>query len=245
MKTKIMIGILISYLYLSITGFAYASGSGIIDDTKAKEIINKYNVVDTALFDGRTNITRNDGLSVIMRAIGTPERISCSRYGGNSIYADPGASFYVYGDCIFDGSRSDYVCYAIFHTNVVRGDKALDDGKIWFEHLRPITTNETLAFMVRCLDNRNVDMDLYNLEDTFGRAEDLSLIKETDAFYSEPDEVISVDEFFVLVQRFLYQKRYLYFNMERGYDFSRDEKGSMTYLHYLDETFDLGVELDT
>ena len=98
--------------------------------------------------------------------------------------------------------------------------------------------------MVRCLDNRAVDMDIYNLEDTFKRAEDLGLIKETGAFYSNPDDQIAPDDFFVLANRFIHQKRYLYFDREKA-EYRHDLEGSMTYLDYLDETFDLGVELDT
>ena len=255
MKIKIILGI-VSCLCLLFAGFAYADETVEVDDSKAKEMLDKYRVVDTSLYDDETYITRNDGFSIIMRAIGTPENVHVGTYGRSEPLLDDEPFLNDEGKFTLDYRNSKfvpgvgyywgyYVAFAIFRdTDLIYGDSRTEDGGITFTFGRPITANETLAFMVRCLDNRNVDMDVYNLEDTFGRAEDLSLIKKTDAFYSEPDEVISVDEFFVLVQRFLYQKRYLYFNRERGYDFSRDEKGSMTYLDYLDATFELGKEND-
>ena len=259
MKLRMIAGILISCLCLSIAGFAYADETVEVDDSKAKETLDKYRVIDTSLYDDETYITRNDGLSIILRAIGTTNNISIGLYRSDrgritliDEYYNTDEAFtdfiinylntckFTWESEIYSG---DYVSYALNLTDVVNGEINTGEG-IAFNALRPITANETLAFMVRCLDNRNVDMDVYNLEDTFKRAEDLGLIKETDAFYSDPDDQIAPDDFFVLVNRFIHQKRYLYFNRERGYDFSHDEEGSMTYLDYLDATFELGKEND-
>ena len=259
MKIRIIAGILISCLCLSIAGFAYADETVEVDDSKAKETLDKYRVIDTSLYDGETYITRNDGFSIIMRAIGTTEDVWCESYGVSrpmfndaefipEYYTDFFTVFY--GDSKFIPGVGhywgDYVGYAVFmNENIIYGDARTEDGVITFRFLRPITANETLAFMVRCLDNRAVNMDVYNLEDTFGRAEELGLIKETDAFYSNPDDQIAPDDFFVLVNRFIHQKRYLYFDREKGYDYWHDWEGSTTYIEYLADSMCIAESSDT
>ena len=256
MKIRMIAGILISCLCLSIAGFAYADETAEVDDSKAKETLDKYIVIDTSLYDGETYITRNDGLSIILRAIGTTNNISIESYSGKHSkitrideYYNTDEAFtdfiinylntckFTWESEIYSG---DYFSYALCYTDIVNGEINTGEG-IAFNDLRPITTNETL--MVRCLDNRDVDMDIYNLEDTFKRAEDLGLIKETDAFYSNPDDQIAPDDFFVLANRFIHQKRYLYFDREKA-EYRHDLEGSMTYLDYLDATFELGKEND-
>ena len=56
--------------------------------------------------------------------------------------------------------------------------------------------------MVRCLDNRAVDMDIYNLEDTFGRAEDLGLIKKRTRFIPNPTKSYPLTNFLYLYKDF-------------------------------------------
>ena len=82
MKIRIIAGILISCLCLLIAGFAYADETVEVDDSKAKETLDKYRVIDTSLYDGESYITRNDGLSIILRAIGTTNNISIESYSG-------------------------------------------------------------------------------------------------------------------------------------------------------------------
>ena len=263
MKLRIIAGILISCLCLLIAGFAYADEAVEVDDSKAKETLDKYRVIDTSLYDGETYITRNDGLSIILRAIGTTENVWYESYGSKGpIYSDEdfpdnvsGEEYIktIYGDnSKFNTAEgygyywADYITYAIrFDTGIVYGDDRTEDGVITFRFPRPITTNEALAFMVRCLDNRDIDMDIYNLEDTFMRAEELGLIKETDAFYSDPDDQIAPDDFFVLVNRFIHQKRYLYFDREKGYDYWHDWEGSTTYIEYLADSMCIAESADT
>lgn len=258
MKMRIIAGILISCLCLSIVGFVYADETIDVDDTNAKKMLDEYKVVDTSLYDGEPYITRNDGFSIIMRAIGTTENVWCEAYGRSKPFfndsefmSDNYTDFYTayYGNSKFCPGNGyywgDYVPFAVLrNTGLIYGDARTEDDIITFRFPRPITTNETLAFMVRCLDNRDVDMDVYSLEDTFMRAEDLGLIKETDAFYSNPDDQIAPDDFFVLVNRFIHQKRYLYFNREEGIGYWHDWEGSMTYIEYLEDSMCVAAGAD-
>lgn len=51
-----------------------------------------------------------------------------------------------------------------------------------------------------------------NLNLLYDRAIELGLLKQSDLFCEYSDEPIKCEDFFVVLERFLYQNRYLYFD---------------------------------
>jgi len=92
-----------------------------------------------------------------------------------------------------------------------------------------VTAKEAAAFMVRCLKGK----DLGDLNKTFEIAKEMGLIKEEDVFYTNGDDFITPDYFLIMLQRFLNQPRYKYFDEDLYLHYGIDSERSMTYLQYL------------
>ena len=116
------------------------------------------------------------------------------------------------------------------------------DGVIYSDEYRPATVEEVLAFMVRLLNDGEKD-DLSDVKVTFSLAEKSGLITPGDAFYSNPSDTITPQEFQILLNRFQSQPRYAYFDVEEDVDYEGrmlsvlkyDTEGSMTYREMLSE----------
>ena len=236
MKTNRFLSLIVMMVLTSLT-VVYSTD---IDDAKTKETLKQYNVVDPSIFVNETIVTRNDCVALIMRSIGVPDNIFLESYIGTQTFYDFESTdkmLEYFQECKFV-SGTNYVAVAKEYTNIIFGEKNQQEefsteGAIYFNFVRAVTTKETLAFMVRCL--KNTDMDLANIDVTFAKAKELGLIKETDAFYENPDNAISSDDLFILLHRFLYQPRYLYFGGKDNGDFNVDSEGNMTYIEYLNQ----------
>lgn len=194
------------------------------DDVQIKSEIEKLGILDTGLFEKESILTRNDCVALIMKAIGMPENVY------NNTYNSPSPVFSDYTDCsVFDVydkemeifekckfTKGNYVWAAAKYANIVFGESR-DNGRIYFNFTRPVTTKEAVAFMVRCL--KNPDMDLTGLDQTFQRGIELGLIKTTDVCYLESDNPILPNDFFTILYRFLQQPVYLYYDGEQMKDF--------------------------
>jgi len=188
------------------------------DVTTAKELLAKYNVIDDNTFANDKVVTRDECVNTIMKAIGLNEEILKSQYGGGT------NEYTLYGkEIIF--FRVKYAMDA----GVVSGEFGADDNdNPLFCPSRAVTTKEVLAFMVRCLEDNSGDID-----NTFKRAEELELIRKTDSFYEDSDLAIDQDDFYILLNRFLNQKRYLYYSGEYEPGFYLDDSREISYLDNL------------
>ncbi len=208
-----------------------------VNDKIAEQTISELGIVDTAIFEEEHTITRNDSISLIMRAIGVPDNVFEESYGAPDIQMAPfdDADNY-FSICKFT-TGTNYVGLSMQHTDVILGEAQWEDERgikyIQINPTRPVTTKEAVAFMVRCL--KNPPMDEKDLEQTFARGLEVGLIKTTDSFYLEPDKPISCNDFFVMLQRFLYQPMYLYFDNVSEFirDFCYAEAGNEDYITFL------------
>ena len=111
------------------------------------------------------------------------------------------------------------------------------DNLIKFNYSRAVTLKETVAFMVRCLEEANG----ISLDETYEKAMEYGLINENDEFTRQPDEPILYRDFLTVLTRFLDMPQYLYFEISSGgYQerlaegfFRKNENKDMTYYEYL------------
>ena len=82
--------------------------------------------------------------------------------------------------------------------------------------------------MVRCLEPGKIE-----LESAFEKAKNYGLIKADEEFIQKADSQLSQNEYCILLERFLHQKRYMYYNSEMKMRANADEAHSMTYLDFL------------
>lgn len=213
-----------------------------INDNIAEQIISELDIADTTIFKGENTITRNDCVALVMRTLGVPDDVYLESYGGTDItvvfddFKTTDKVLEYFSICKFT-TGTDYVGLAIERTDLIYGEYKEKNERgvevIRFNPTRPVTTKEAVAFMVRCL--KNPPMDEKDLEQTFARGLEVGLIKTTDSFYLEPDKSISCNDFFVMLQRFLYQPMYLYFDNVSEFirDFCYAEDGNEDYITFL------------
>lgn len=197
---------------------------------KMKEMLTELNIVDENYFSNQDTVTRAECLVAIMRAIGvTDEEIE--KLNGADLAGFVDTFPYSYFGCAYLAKIAygeecivDYETYRTSHT--------LKNTDIFFFPDRAVTVKETLAFMVRCLEE-NDEKDLaYAIE----KAKEYGLIYSEDTFSNEIDSTMCQDDFYVLLDRFLHQKRYKYYdraNNEFRMDGYIDEEQSITYLEFL------------
>lgn len=202
------------------------------NDDLASDTVTNLRIIDSNIFENDTFITRNDCVGLIMKCIGVPDNVTVESYAATPLFCD--GDDITYYDKYMTSCKlvegTAYVALAAEFTDVVKGVEINDDNLIRFDFTRPVTTKETLAFMIRCL----YDIGDANLDETFDKALEIGLIKKTDTFCKDPDRVISCKDFFVLLQRFLYQRQYLYYSREREC-FRKNTERNMTYYEFLQE----------
>lgn len=214
---------------------------GELDIASAKEEIDRLNICDTSLYDGENVITRNDCVSMILWAIGCPwnTAIEGDTYGGElNIFLDAETDgdtfveeYFVVNKTI---DRPDVIEYAYKYTDIICGEwsnytELLPKNRIYFNFNRAVTLKECAAFMVRCLG----DFQGYDLDTTFSIATQMGLISDKDISYEKPDSPISPNEFFLMLQRFLHQKQYLYFDRRGNDGFCVNIEKNISYAEYL------------
>lgn len=99
------------------------------------------------------------------------------------------------------------------------------------------------AFIIRCLEDvPKFETGNEAMEYIYDRAKDRGLIKEYDEFYDNPDELLTYERLCILLNRMLFEKRYIYFTEEHynenngllltdGKNY--DNEGEMTYLDFV------------
>lgn len=221
-------------IYLLENLFCYAITTDGFEAKKELEIIG---ILPCNMFENENLITRNDCVALIMRTIGVPDNIIMESYGGTELFNDfettEGLREY-YSKCKFVNG-TNYVGLATECTQLVLGEyqqtrQGQSNKIIHFNFTRPVTAKEAIAFMMRCLDSS--DVELSNIEIAYSRAEDIGLLKKNDSFYQDPNIAIGCDEFFILLQRFLYQPRRLYYEQDTK-DFFCDKTSDVSYMSFL------------
>ena len=204
------------------------------------DVFEDMGLFDTHLFDNDAIVTRNDCLSMVMMSIGLSSNARIDTYSTQELFLDTGNSVtesemwyenYV-DNCKF--TEFGYVHLAREFTNVVAGRESIKlngQNMIYFDYTGATTVKEALAFMVRCLGEYNSR----NLEETFQIAAEIGLISDKDSFYQKPDVAISPNDFFVILQRFLQQKQYLYFDRKSNDKFRINNNSDISYADYLRE----------
>ena len=241
MRTIYLI-LLFLIFYISIPKISIADENFMLKKIINTDIYNK--LIGNEGFESTDTVTRYECVTAIMKAIGATEDIARDIKGFfydsySGVLLKPERSFF---DGDGKGPDFDFVKYysketgyisLAFYYGIAKGEIIGNHRYFYFD--RPVTAKETAAFMMRCLRGP----DLGDLNETFAMAKESGLIKEEDVFYGDGDSLIAPDNFCIMLQRFLNQPRYLYFDEELYFvpDSSAgiqvDRERSITYLQYL------------
>lgn len=177
------------------------------ENIEINAILKNNNIIE------ETFITRRDCLVSIMKIIGVT----------NDLEIDIHTEKY-FSDC----SDTDIIYFSnAIYKNIAVGTRKLSEYEYEFKPDRCATYNDVLAFIVRCLTSET--------ENIVEEAIKLGIIKETDSFYNDLDGYITNNEFYMLLERMLMKKCYIYV----GKDVVNPQ--SKTYLDILKERQEIGV----
>ncbi len=218
-----------------------------IDDTKAEEVLEQFRIVETSLFENDTEIQRDDALALLTRVIGMLVSVSYGDCYGTSNGPKTYVEISEFNDRDFSNEwyknskygKQNAITFASLIPGFINGASVNEDGSVTFDTDKAITTKEAVAFMVRLLNCPHVDKK--DIESTYAYAFKTELLKETDAFVQNPDAPLSPEEYFIILHRFLYQTKYIYYGSEfvhfatgGGEDYIlTDKEGTETYFDYL------------
>ena len=201
------------------------------NDIKDSETIAKLiqlNILDGNDFSNSDTVTREECLIRIMRAIGLNDE-GVNSLGATSYYAFVDTKSRSYFGCA-SVSKIAYGEECVVDYETERTSHTLKNTDYFFFPDRDVTVIETLAFMVRCLETDEIDLNL-----AFEKAKKLGLVSTEDEMIQKPNSTISQTDFCMLLERFLQQKRYKYYDDKSDLDCNIDEEKSMTYLEFLSE----------
>lgn len=224
MKKLVIVVVAIIYLLGMIN--VYADNSCVLE---IRTMLNQLNILDESGFSNPDAITREECLVMIMRVIGVTDG-EINSLGGTSLYAFVDTNSRSYFGCAWL-SKIAYGEECVVDYPTERTSHTLKNTDFFFFPKRAVTTKECLAFMIRCLQSDKTDFDL-----TLEKAKDNGLINDKDDFIQNPNSVISQDDFFVLLERLLQQKRFKYYGRENNrfkMEGNIDEEQHMTYLEFL------------
>lgn len=228
-------------LFIISGSFLMSSAVKAEDIFVTEEMLKEYHLLRAEGFEYEKTVTRFEALTTVVKSIGaTMDNIEY-------IYEQYGDSYIVrraawtcvdgllpgYGDCPYGTQDSDniYLNLALFN-GIAQGE--INGNNRYFYHDRPVTATETMVFMARCLVSKE-EMKQYGSDEAKKVALNCGIIRESDTFYADMDSPITPDEFCVMLQRFLNQKRCLYFYAGLNYYVQEDTERSMTYLEYLQD----------
>jgi len=199
--------------------------------------LKQLNIVDENTFSNNNTVSRGECLTTIMRSIGLKDEYLMSLNGAD-FYAFVDTESYSYYGCAYRAQIA-YGEECIVKHPTYRSSHTGKNTDFFFFPERPATIKEALAFMVRCLSSDNS-----NYENTTIEALKFNLIYPEDSFINELDSNISQETLYLLLERFLSQKRYKYYKNEyctNKNDYFRmegwiDEKQNITYWEHLRQT---------
>ena len=204
-----------------------------------EEMLIEYHLIRVEGFDNEETVTRFEAVTTIVKSIGATvknieyiyEQYGDSYTGKRAEWTCDDGLLPEYDYHRYDTQDNDnrYLNLALFN-DIAQGE--IHNNRRYFYHDRPVTATETMVFMARCLASKE-EMKQYGLDEAKKKALDCGIIRESDTFYADMDSPITPDEFYVMLQRFLNQKRCLYFYAGLNYYVQEDTERSMTYLEYL------------
>lgn len=158
------------------------------------------------LSENRRFVTRKDCIVEVMRAIGlTDEAVENARGKAADVYTFADADEPSYMDFAYMAN----IAYGVEMYTETPTYRTVHTGKntdFFFLPDRPITVNECIAFMVRCLDSEKTDLTL-----AIQKAYEYGLINGDDRFAADVGKSLGNDDFEILIDRFLDMKRYKYY----------------------------------
>ena len=184
--------------------------------------LGELGVLKAEVFEDVGYVTRYEALKTILIAIGADDELSDQLY----MYIDLNQEFYKIEHDDFEEIHTstetitdknflykyscgykDKINFAIYN-----GITKLEiiDGKKYFHYDREAYISEVITFMVRCLKGTEVTM-----EEAHQYAKELGLYKPEELYYNafyNTCQKIDFDYFCVLMNRFINQKRYFYFD---------------------------------
>ena len=177
--------------------------------------LEKYNILgeDILVSD---SVSRAECIVTIMKLIGVTEN-HAERYGRANL-----------DEPIFNDERDMYKEEKGYIRIAGTSRIALRIRERDFFPKRNVTVKECTAFIMRCLESSSPD-----LEETFLRAVEIGLVFSTDSFYEKSDDDLLPHDFYIILDRMLDQKRYIYY-YEGFHELQTHEAKSVTYLEYLE-----------
>ena len=228
-------------LFIISGSFLMSSAVKAEDIFVTEEMLKEYHLLRAEGFEYEKTVTRFEALTTIVKSIGaTMDNIeNIHEQYGDSYSGRP--ADWMYADSLlpeFDNRKFEsqveqtrYLNLALFN-GIAQGE--INGNNRYFYHDRPVTATETMVFMARCLVSKE-EMKQYGSDEAKKVALNCGIIRESDTFYADMDSPITPDEFCVMLQRFLNQKRCLYFYAGLSYYVQEDTERSMTYLEYLQD----------
>lgn len=202
----------------------YAESS---DLSKPMDMLTALNIIDKEWFSDPEAVSRKECLISVMRTIGATDEGIDSLGTTYDLFTFMDTETRSYFGCAYvshiaygEECAVSYPTYRTQHTQ--------KNTEIFFFPDRAVTLKEALAFMVRCLEPGKIE-----LESAFEKAKNYGLIKADEEFIQKADSQLSQNEYCILLERFLHQKRYMYYNSEMKMRANADEAHSMTYLDFL------------
>lgn len=192
-----------------------------MDSSTMDELIN-LGIIDGGSFTSEY-VTREECLISILKAIGATSET-------NDVYCDMSYYYPVFRDVQPFNCQGFGFIYAAGLKGIALGDSA-ELGESCFHKDDNATYRQALCFMIRCLTEHAEN--IANIEDDSvitARAKEMGLFISAQPFNKGLDEPLVVTDFYTLLNQFICQKRYLYFDGAKCY---KDETGSMLYIDYL------------
>lgn len=200
------------------------------DISAERDILVELNIIDESYFSNLDTVTRGECIVAIMRAIGATDS-EIEKIGGDDLIAFADTAVYSYFGCAYLAEIAyGEECVVDYPTS--RTAHTLKNTDIFFFPNREATVKEALAFMVRCLEKS--DKDKYDIDNILEKAYYYGILNNDDPVIGNGDFLITQNHFCVLLERFLQQERYKYFeNNIFRMEGNIDEERSMTYLEML------------
>lgn len=177
-------------------------------------------------------VTREECLVAVLRVIGVTDDYISTLGGADYITFADTSSYSYFGIAFFNKIAYGEEIVVDFPTERTRHTFKNTDY-FFFPH-KNATINECLAFMVRCLiDDKNDDLNSVIIN-----AKTIGLINEKDSFINKLDSELEKCDFIILLERFLQQRRFRYFDKLESVDGMKlvaDSERRKTYLDFLNQ----------
>ncbi|MBE7011372.1 MAG: hypothetical protein E7415_01715 [Ruminococcaceae bacterium] len=183
----------------------------------------KFGILDEDSFLNDDTITREECLIAIMRVIGLTDN-DVNMMDGADCYAFVDVGPFTYIGCAWE-SRIAYGIECIVDFPTYRSSHTGKNTDYFFFSDRDATITEALAFMIRCLEKDEIDLDM-----AIEKAYQYGLLRTEDVFSEHLDSKINQRDFSILLDRLLQQKRCKYYEAWHGIGHKIDEERSISYI---------------